>query len=150
MDVDGNEVGKIEAATGNNGEPFGATYYTFKFDVKNGTEASKINFTHTRTVNGDFIYVNSIRVYREDDIVSGMEESYADKGNAVYPNPFVSEIYIGENNRSVEIYNLNGGLVYGMSQPSSRIDVSGLAAGSYILIKKDSSGHISSHKIMKM
>ena len=68
----------------------------------------------------------------------------------VYPNPFVSEIYIGENNRSVEIYNLNGGLVYGMSQPSSRIDVSGLAAGSYILIKKDSSGHISSHKIMKM
>lgn len=150
VDVDGNEVGKIEAATGNNGEPFGATYYTFKFDVKNGTEASKINFTHTRTVNGDFIYVNSIRVYREDDIVSGMEESYADKGNAVYPNPFVSEIYIGENNRSVEIYNLNGGLVYGMSQPSSRIDVSGLAAGSYILIKKDSSGHISSHKIMKM
>ena len=40
--------------------------------------------------------------------------------------------------------------MYGMSQPSSRIDVSGLAAGSYILIKKDSSGHISSHKIMKM
>jgi hypothetical protein len=62
--LNGNTIGTISAAT------FGATYYTFEYDITaSGTSASILSFEHSRVEEAGNIYVNDITVYKTPNIL---------------------------------------------------------------------------------
>lgn len=63
----------ISASTGNNGNAFTATYYTFQVPITNGTTTSSLRFEHSKTQNGGNIYVNSIEIQRTQTETNGLK-----------------------------------------------------------------------------
>lgn len=151
VELDGIEIGRITATTGNDGAALGQKYYTFRYEIQNATFTSRLRFIHSREAAGGFIYVNSISIYRTDDPITGLPESTLIQPDpAVYPNPFSSEIYVGTNNSSIMIFNMQGAKIIDLYQPADRIDVQSLNPGSYVMIKKDKNGNVSAHKLSKI
>ena len=84
----------------------------------------------------------------ETKALETVKEDVKDKSLDVYPNPatsyFVVYDYSGDQSRSIELIDINGQLVRKRtaSNVATRIDVSDLATGLYILKIKDGKGKI--------
>ncbi|MCB0443384.1 MAG: VCBS repeat-containing protein [Flavobacterium sp.] len=71
----------------------------------------------------------------------------------VYPNPATDIVTLQTSNNfqvvSAEIFDLNGRKVYESAVVNETISIQSLAAGTYILLAKDSEGTLSTHKLIK-
>ena len=69
----------------------------------------------------------------------------------IYPNPFKDNLYIKSEfkNRTVDIYSLTGKLIFHSNETPSKIDLSSLPNGMYILRLSNSSGNHVSKKLIK-
>lgn len=90
----------------------------------------------------------NIASLRTDQCNSVTVEENSNANPLVYPNPATTELNISSDISLVEIYSLTGVKVLSLSNPASRIDVSNLEDGVYIVKIEKRGGGISFQKVM--
>lgn len=68
---------------------------------------------------------------------------------SIYPNPANDTLYFSENLNQIKIYDLTGNLIVHLENSISKINISALAGGVYILKAKTSSGKEFEQKFIK-
>ncbi len=127
------------------------TWETLEFDFSNEAEGTaEIDFSYTYNKASIFFDFNSVGAgltYFWDDIyfedATGIN-NFKVESLIVYPNPATDYITIknNENLTAVSIYSVNGQMVYNISNPSSKINISSLTSGTYTLKASDISGKV--------
>lgn len=104
-------------------------WVTAKVDVPNGAKSISINFG--KKVSFAY-YVDQIYLEKPAECVVGVDEVNSDlTAVAVYPNPVTDVVYAAENASKMEVISLTGAVT--ASANGSSVNVSGLAAGTYIV-----------------
>lgn len=80
--------------------------------------------------------------------VSDVKQSNA---KSIYPNPFANELNLANTSdiTSIDILDFSGKTIKNNVQPQSKLDLSYLDKGNYILVLKNKNGTVSSQKIVK-
>ncbi|HQJ89818.1 MAG TPA: T9SS type A sorting domain-containing protein, partial [Paludibacteraceae bacterium] len=104
-------------------------WVTAKVDVPNGAKSISINFGKKVTF---AYYVDQIYLEKPAECLVGVDEVNSDlTAVAVYPNPVTDVVYAAENASKMEVISLTGAVM--ASANGSSVNVSGLAAGTYIV-----------------
>lgn len=104
-----------------------------------------IGFQCYSIANQNYLYLDDILV--ELATGAGVHECAGTNGIAVYPNPASSELFFstpGSQPMQAKVYDMVGHLVLEHG-PTTRMDISGLAPGSYDLQLSDAQGHAEGH-----
>lgn len=151
MKVDGGDsqwVFNPQLDNGSNGPVTINTWIPYESEITGGTAASKITFFQTRNATeSTSIYFRNLRVYREDPSFTTIHNPSQSNQINIYPNPCIDMLFTQA--QRVRIYNLLGIKIMDDAVVDSKIDVSSLAKGTYIVTCSDGDGSQSTHKIVK-
>lgn len=87
-----------------------------------------------------------VGAYEYTDSITGLATTKVDM--KVYPNPFVSVIYLSSTAKKAEMYNTQGALVLA-TKAVAQIATDNLSKGMYILVVTDNSGNKASYRLVK-
>lgn len=108
------------------------TSRNFQLKEKYANESIRIAFVNT-TFNGFLLYLDSIQIRKEDPLATN-DFTNAEPELSIYPNPTKNEINIkGFEYNSISITSLNGATIYHSQSPVSKISLSNVPSGMYLV-----------------
>ncbi|MCQ2224886.1 MAG: T9SS type A sorting domain-containing protein [Paludibacteraceae bacterium] len=102
-----------------------------KMDVHSGS----LNIQSAPTAKFTVFPMEDIRKVTFERVDTGLDQNSADEAIAVFPNPVKDRMFLSnvKEGAQLSIYNLQGTLVAEMAYSEAGVDLSALAAGSYVI-----------------
>ncbi|WP_326982838.1 T9SS type A sorting domain-containing protein [Chryseobacterium sp. MYb264] len=112
-----------------------------------GKQITSVTFRKTSTA-ATVINIFGISAQAAQLSVSDVKQS---KNKSIYPNPFSEQLNFADISEvtSIDILDFSGKVIKNNLQPTSKLDLSDLDKGNYILVLKNKNGTVSSQKVVK-
>lgn len=123
--IDNTLIGRIDTKTngdsGDNGTTFGSKMYTFDFVLPTdiATNRSTVSLTHSRSISGEYIYINQFNIFRRDKVTNKTANVNSTKPTCYIDSEGLLIVKNTDKNATIEVYNISGVLIHKSDASSS-------------------------------
>ncbi len=145
-------IGRIHRGT-NTLDAAGGTnprIYQITLAIDTANQGKQINSVGFRKTSTGTTVINVFGISAQASLLSVSDVKQSKLKN-IYPNPFVDELNLADASdvTSIDILDFLGKTVKNNVQAQSKLDLSGLDKGNYILVLKNKNGTVTSQKVVK-